>query len=77
MDQEDPNDFEKLAAAHGSPGVLREFFGFLRQNKKWWLLPVLLALILFWRAVAPEQQRAGAVHLPPVLKAAVAKDGSG
>ena len=47
MDRQDPNDFEKFAAAHGSPGVLREFFGFLRQNKKWWLLPIVALLVLF------------------------------
>jgi len=47
MDRQNPDDFEQFAAAHGSPGVLGEFVGFLRQNKKWWLLPILLALILF------------------------------
>ena len=24
--------------------ILGEFFGFLSQNKKWWLLPIILAL---------------------------------
>lgn len=28
------------------PGLLVEFWGFLRENKKWWLLPLLLALLL-------------------------------
>jgi len=28
------------------PGLLAEFWGFLRENKKWWLLPLLLALLL-------------------------------
>ncbi len=27
-------------------GIVREFFEFLRENKKWWLLPIILALLL-------------------------------
>lgn len=39
------NDFEREAErAHG--GILREFVDFLRHNKKWWLTPVILALLL-------------------------------
>lgn len=26
--------------------ILREFLGFLRHNKKWWLLPIILILLL-------------------------------
>jgi hypothetical protein len=29
-----------------APGILREFLAFLRQNKKWWLLPLILTLLL-------------------------------
>jgi hypothetical protein len=28
------------------PGVLSEFWQFLTYNKKWWLLPLLIALLL-------------------------------
>lgn len=28
------------------PGVLREFWDFLRFNKKWWLLPILVTLLV-------------------------------
>ena len=28
------------------PGILAEFWLFLRSNKKWWLAPLLLALLL-------------------------------
>ena len=28
------------------PGVLSEFWQFLKYNKKWWLLPLLIALLL-------------------------------
>ena len=29
-----------------SPGILREFGSFLLESKKWWLVPVLVALLL-------------------------------
>ncbi len=37
--------FEK-AARKGDDGLLREFFGFLMESKKWWLVPLLLAFAL-------------------------------
>ena len=27
-------------------GLVREFFDFLRHNKKWWLTPIILVLLL-------------------------------
>jgi hypothetical protein len=33
-------------AREASPGAAREFFDFLRQNKKWWLLPIVAILLL-------------------------------
>jgi hypothetical protein len=38
--------FEKQAEEQ-SPGIVREFFQFLRENKKWWLLPIVLVLLAF------------------------------
>ena len=38
-------DFAKLADQQ-APGLVREFFDFLRTNKKWWLTPIILALLL-------------------------------
>ncbi len=29
-----------------APGVMREIFDFLGNNKKWWLLPIIVALAL-------------------------------
>jgi hypothetical protein len=40
------HDFEKLAA-QASPGVVREFWDFLRNNKKWWLTPIVIIMLLF------------------------------
>ncbi|MGD8497098.1 MAG: DUF5989 family protein [Gemmatimonadales bacterium] len=33
-------------ARSGSGGVLRELLLFLKQEKKWWLLPILFVMIL-------------------------------
>ncbi len=41
------NDFEKAAAARGEGSFMSELWGFLRQNKKWWLIPILVVLALF------------------------------
>lgn len=42
-DMSEPTIFEK--AAEGKPQSLpREFLQFLRENKKWWLLPIVLVL---------------------------------
>ena len=36
--------FEKAASGRRL-GLLTEFVAFLRENKKWWLLPIILALL--------------------------------
>jgi uncharacterized protein YdaL len=33
-------------AAKRRTGILREFWDFLKHNKKWWLLPILMALAI-------------------------------
>ncbi len=38
-------ELERLAG-QGQPGLLREFWDFLRVNRKWWLLPVLITLLV-------------------------------
>ncbi len=39
-------DFEK-AAEEKPMGLGREFLQFLAENKKWWLLPIVLLLLVF------------------------------
>jgi len=41
------NEFERAAAQQGRQGLLGELWGYLKQNKKWWLLPIITALLLF------------------------------
>ena len=38
-------ELERLAE-EPSLGVVREFVSFLRHNKRWWLIPILLGLLL-------------------------------
>jgi len=40
------NDFDNAVRGR-SPPLLAEFVDFLRHNKKWWLLPILIVLLLF------------------------------
>lgn len=40
-------DFEKAAQESAAPSLAAEFWEFLRHNKKWWLLPILIVLLLF------------------------------
>ena len=36
--------FEQLADQR-APGILREFWDFLRFNKKWWLTPIVVIML--------------------------------
>jgi len=39
------DEFEKKAQ-QPARGTLREFWDFMKHNKKWWLLPALIMLLL-------------------------------
>ena len=41
----DPEHFAAQAESR-SDGLVREFFGFLRYSKKWWLTPIIIVLLL-------------------------------
>ena len=40
------SEFEKAAAEQESESLISEFWAFLKQNKKWWLLPIAIVMIL-------------------------------
>lgn len=46
------SEFESTAVDQADASLMAEFWDFLRHNKKWWLLPIILFLamvaILFW-----------------------------
>jgi len=39
-------EFERAACGESSSGLIVEMFRFLEHNKKWWLLPLIAALLL-------------------------------
>lgn len=39
-----PRSFEE-AGAGGRSGVLGEFLHYLRESKKWWMLPILIVML--------------------------------
>ncbi|HET6426486.1 MAG TPA: DUF5989 family protein [Planctomycetaceae bacterium] len=42
-DQPTPNSFAQQAEEQ-SPGLIAELWDFLKHNKKWWLLPIIIVL---------------------------------
>jgi len=47
MSERNQNDFEKTAKEQAEAGFFREFWGSLRDNKRWSLPPILIVLVLF------------------------------
>jgi hypothetical protein len=47
MNEGQLSEFEKAAAEERRRGLLGELWGFLKENKKWWLLPILIVLLVF------------------------------
>jgi len=39
------SDFQEIANSK-QVGIVREFWDFLKYNKKWWLTPIILSLLL-------------------------------
>ncbi|MDG1872929.1 MAG: DUF5989 family protein [Mariniblastus sp.] len=42
-----PQDGFEFQSQSRPPGIVSEFFDFLIHNKKWWLTPIILILMLF------------------------------
>lgn len=40
-------DFEKLASSQSSGGFFSDYWHLLRQNRKWWMIPLFVVLFLF------------------------------
>lgn len=41
-----PSEFEKAAASTHGESLLAEFWDFLAHNKKWWLAPIVIVMLL-------------------------------
>ena len=50
-DEPELTAFDRLASQK-QPGIAAEFYEFLRENKKWWLLPILILIGAFGILVA-------------------------
>jgi len=46
-DQRKSESFDEAAQSGTAPTLLGELWEFLRHNKKWWFLPILIVLLLF------------------------------
>lgn len=42
----DAERFAREASQHQRGGVLAELWDFLKHNKKWWLIPIVLVLLI-------------------------------
>jgi hypothetical protein len=47
MNEQAGNEFERIGTTGSAGGFFRDLRGFLCQDKKWWLTPILLLLLLF------------------------------
>ncbi len=45
-EQERDEDFAVQAAERQGGGIVSEFWDFLKQNKKWWLAPIIVSVLL-------------------------------
>jgi hypothetical protein len=41
------SEFEQSAPEESGHGLLSDFWFFLRESRKWWLVPILVILLLF------------------------------
>jgi hypothetical protein len=46
MSDQPENDLDKRAAEEAGANLFTDFWFFLRDNKKWWLIPLLVILLL-------------------------------
>lgn len=44
-DDDSKNEFAQQATGERT-GLVMEFVGFLKENKKWWLAPIILSILL-------------------------------
>jgi len=47
MSEPKKSEFEQAATEEGRGSFFGELWGFMRQNKKWWLLPLIMAFLVF------------------------------
>jgi hypothetical protein len=41
------SEFEKAAAEEANAGFFSDLWGFMKENKKWWLMPLIVVFLIF------------------------------
>ncbi len=62
-DADEANDFAREAAAK-KKSVVGEFWDFARQNKRWWMTPIIVILLLLGLLVLATGTGVGALIYP-------------
>ena len=60
----DDDDAFTRESERGRVGLVAEFWDFLKHNKKWWLLPILVVMLLIGVLVVLGSSGAGAFIYP-------------
>ena len=47
MENPSQSEFERVAQEQHRPGLFREILGLINQNKKYWMLPIIIVLAIF------------------------------
>ena len=47
MSEEEKKSFADQNEAAGNGGFVQEFIGLLKHNKKWWITPIIVCLLIF------------------------------
>jgi len=47
MNKNNKVTFEQAASHHVQNGILSELWDFVRHNRKWWLIPIIVSLLGF------------------------------
>jgi hypothetical protein len=46
MSEPQKSEFESISAKDHQGGLARDVWGFLKESRKWWLIPVVVALLV-------------------------------
>lgn len=49
------------------PKILKELLEHIKENKKWWMIPVILSLIIVWLLLATAGQSSVPVFVYPMV----------
>ena len=47
MSEEEKKSFADQNEKSGNGGFVQEFIGLLKHNKKWWITPIIICLLIF------------------------------